>query len=341
MTTVATIGVDLAKNVFQVHGVDLDGQVVVRRQLRRADVLKFFSSIDRCLVGMEACASSHFWARALTALGHEVRLMPPAYVKPYVKRSKTDAADAEAICEAVTRPTMRFVAIKSEDQQAVLMLHKARELLVRQKTMLTNASRVHLAEFGLVAAQGPGGIAALLQVFSEHRSQLPPLACDALDGLIAQAEHVAAEIEALEARILEWHRSNEASKRLATIPGIGPITASAISASVPDATLFRSGRQFAAWLGLTPRAHSSGGHERMMGDQQAGRQLSAPLARRRRNRCAAVCSPDQRGEGMGVSTPGEEAPEGGRGRACQQDGADRLGAPVPQRGLRGAVGIRP
>jgi transposase len=203
MTTIATIGFDLAKNVFQVHGVDLDGQVVVRRQLRRTDVLKFFSSIGPCLVGMEACASSHFWARAFTALGHEVRLMPPAYVKPYVKRGKTDAADAEAICEAVTRPTMRFVAVKSEDQQAVLMLHKARELLVRQKTMLSNALRAHLAEFGLVAAQGPRGIAVLLQVFDEHRGQLPPLACDALDGLIAQADHVAAEIEALEARILE------------------------------------------------------------------------------------------------------------------------------------------
>jgi transposase len=270
MTEVITVGLDLAKNVFQVHGVDVGGGIVVRRRLRRADVLAFFASLPRCLVGMEACASSHFWAREIAALGHEVRLMPPAYVKPYVKRGKTDAADAEAICEAVTRPTMRFVAIKSADQQAVLMLHKARELLVHQRTMLTNAMRAHLAEFGLIAAQGPGGLSALLQTFEQHRAKLPQLACAALDSLIAQANAVEAEVDKLEELIIEWHRANEASRRLATIPGIGPITASALAASVPDAALFRSGRQFASWLGLTPRAHSSGGHERAMGISKQG-----------------------------------------------------------------------
>jgi len=270
MTAVTTVGLDLAKHVFQVHGIDGAGRVAVRRRLRRADVLPFFASLSRCLVGMEACASSHFWAREITALGHDVRLMPPAYVKPYVKRGKTDAADAEAICEAVTRPTMRFVAIKSADQQAVLMLHKARELLVHQRTMLTNAMRAHLAEFGLIAAQGPGGLSLLLQIFEQHRATLPSFARAALDGLLSQSAAVEGEIEKLEKLIMDWHRTNEASRRLATIPGIGPIAASAIAASVPDPTLFRSGRQFAAWLGLTPRAHCSGGHERAMGISKQG-----------------------------------------------------------------------
>ncbi len=179
MTTLQTIGLDLAKNVFQVHAVDGSGKVVVRRQLRRADVLKFFASQQHSLIGMEACASTHFWAREIGKLGHEVRLMAPAYVKPYVKRGKTDAADAEAICEAVTRPTMRFVAVKSAEQQARLMVHKARELLVRQRTMLTNALRAHLAEFGFIAAQGPGGFAHLAKVLAEQRANLPPFALDA------------------------------------------------------------------------------------------------------------------------------------------------------------------
>jgi transposase len=234
MTAVTAVGLDLAKHIFPVHGIDADGRVAVRRPL------------PRCLVGMEACASSHFWAREITALGHDVRLMPPAYVKPYAKRGKTDVADAEAICEAVTRPTMRFVAIKSVDRQAVLMLHKARELLVHQRTMLINAMRAHLAELGLIAAQGPAGRSALLQTFEQHRAKLPQFACTALDGLMNQGATVNGEIERLEKLIVDWHRTNEASRRLATIPGIGPIPASAIAASVPDPALFRSGRQFAA-----------------------------------------------------------------------------------------------
>src|SRR3974390_3235310 len=267
---VTTIGLDLAKSIFRVHGIDTPGRVVFRRPLRRAQMLPFFARLPSCLVGMEACGPSHYWARELIKLGHEVRLMPPAYVKPYVKRGKTDAADAEAICEAVTRPTMRFVAIKTEEQQATLMLHKTRDLLVRQRTMLTNALRAHLAEYGIVSAQGVGGVGSAIKALHEDQTSLPMLARFALHGLVAQLRSIEVEIEKIDAEILKWHRSNEASRRLATIPGIGPITARAIAASVPDATLFRSGRQFAAWLGLTPKSHSSGGTDRQAGISKQG-----------------------------------------------------------------------
>lgn len=244
--------------------------MVLRRKLRRGDVLRFFASYPRCLVGLEACATSHYWAREIGRLGHKVRMMPPAYVKPYLKRGKTDASDAEAICEAVTRPTMRFVAVKSEDQQAVLMMHKARELLVRQRTMLTNAVRAHLAELGTVAAQGTDGLKALKEHFHATRADMPSHAAAALQALISQADFLSDQVDRLETEILRWHQTNDASRRLATIPGIGPITASAIAASVPDASLFRSARQFAAWLGLTPRAHSSGGKDRQTGISKQG-----------------------------------------------------------------------
>ena len=267
---VAVVGLDLAKRVFQVHAIGASGAEVAKRKLRRSEVLPFFSSLPPCLVGMEACASAHHWGRELLALGHEVRLMPPAYVKPYVKRGKTDAADAEAICEAVTRPTMRFVAVKSREQQGVLMLHKTRDLLVRQRTALINALRAHLAEFGVVAATGPGGVKVLTKLLHEARDELPAHARTALTSLVAQLDKLAAEIEQLEAEIMAWHRSDDTSRRLATIPGIGPITASAIAASVPDPTQFRSGRQFAAWLGLTPRPNSSGGKERLGGISKQG-----------------------------------------------------------------------
>jgi transposase len=219
---------------------------------------------------MEACATAHYWARELAKLGHTVRLMPPAYVKPYVKRGKTDAADAEAIAEAVTRPTMRFVAVKSAEQQAVLMLHKVRDLLVRQRTMLINALRGHLAEFGIIAARGPGGVTAAIVALHETQDSLPVLARVALHGLVDQLRIVRDEVVKVEKRIVAQHRADDASRRLATIPGIGPITASAIAAAVPDATLFKSGRQFAAWLGLTPRTHSSGGKERLVGITKQG-----------------------------------------------------------------------
>ena len=211
---VVTVGLDLAKSVFQVHAIGCDGAVLMRRKLRRAEVIGFFTDPPACLVGMEACASAHHWARELIALGHEVRLMPPAYVKPYVKRRKTDAADTEAICEAVTRPTMRFVAVKTVEQQAVLMLHKSRDLLVRQRTMLINAMRGHLAEYGV----GTGGVTAMLKALHEQQGHLPVHARSALHGLAAQMRALASEIERLETQILAWHRADATSRRLATIP---------------------------------------------------------------------------------------------------------------------------
>lgn len=270
MSDIVTIGLDLAKNVFQVHAVDVEGQILVQRRLRRGELLKFFEKIPPCLVGMEACATAHHWAREISALGHTVKLMPPAYVKPYVKRGKTDAADAEAICEAVTRPTMRFVAVKTVDQQGALMLHKTRDLLVRQRTMLINGLRAHLAEFGIVAAKGPGGVRAATAALNESRDRLPEPAWAALHAIADQLRRLDHEIQGLERRIIAWHRSNDVSQRLATIPGIGPITASAIAAAVSHGAQFRSGRQFAAWLGLTPRAHSSGGRDRRTGISKQG-----------------------------------------------------------------------
>jgi transposase len=259
-----TIGIDLAKSVFQVHGIDAAGAVVIRKKLRRAQMLKFFEGHERCLIGMEACATAHFWARELAAFGHEVRLMPPSYVKAYLRRQKNDAADAEAICEAVTRPTMRFVPVKSAERQSVLVLHRSRELLVRQRTMLINAIRGHCAEFGIIAPQGARRAGELVQqVRQAEVSSLPDLARSALSLLADQLGVLAAQIRGLERQLLAWHRQDQASQRLATIPGIGIITATALSASVTDPGIFRSGREFAAFLGLVPRQNSSGGKERL------------------------------------------------------------------------------
>jgi transposase len=260
---ITTIGLDLAKNVFQLHGVDADGSVVVRRALRRKAVLPFFERLPPCLIGLEACGSAHHWARELTRLGHDVRLMPPAYVKPYVKRNKNDMADAAAICEAVSRPSMRFVPIKSVEQQSVLMLHRARALLVRQRTMLANAIRAHLSELGIVTTQGMSNLMATVAHAFQSPGMIPELVRWALAPLVASLNELAVRIRDLEARIVSWHRADETSRRLETIPGFGVITASALSASVPDASVFKSGREFAAWLGLTPRQNSSGGKERL------------------------------------------------------------------------------
>lgn len=268
---VTTIGLDIAKRVFQAHGIDAGGGVVLRRRLQRGEVIAFFAGLPSCLVGIEACGTAHYWARQIRALGHEVRLMPASYVKPYVKRGKTDAADAEAICEAVTRPTMRFVPVKTAEQQSVLVLHRARDLLVGQRTALANALRGHMAEFGIIAPQGIGRIADLVSaLLGEDTSAVPPLARQALRGLAAELEALGARIEEIEAAILAWHKENEASRRLTTIPGVGPITASAIVATIVDPAHFKSARHFAAWLGLVPRQNSSGGKQRQAGISKGG-----------------------------------------------------------------------
>ncbi len=254
MKDVTTIGIDLAKSVFQVHGIDATGEPVVRRQLRRRSVLPFFEKLPRCLVGMEACATSHHWARELEQLGHEVRMMPPRYVKPYVKRNKNDAADAEAICEAVQRPTMRFVPIKTPEQQSVLMLHRTRHLFVRQRTTLINAIRAHLAEFGIVAGVGRHGVEQLLALIAKGEDdRLPSAARDCLMALAAQLELVKRQIRDADRRILVSHRSSKTSKRLEAIPGVGPLIATALVASIPDPHVFRSGRDLSAWIGLVPK----------------------------------------------------------------------------------------
>lgn len=261
---ITTIGLDLAKNVFQVHGVNAAGDVIARRRLRRPQVREFFAGLKPCLIGMEACGTAHFWARELVALGHEVKIIPPSYVKAYVRRNKNDAVDAEAICEAVTRPNMRFIPIKSEDQQAALMLHKARELLVRQQNMLGNALRAHMAELGIIAPQGRSKIKEIIAIIEDAKDEsIPGLAKAALKPLVAQLRATEGTTKALDDKIMVWHKNNEASRRLATIPGVGYLTASVIAATVPDPSFFRSGREFAAWVGLVPRQNSSGGKERL------------------------------------------------------------------------------
>lgn len=271
MQQVTTIGLDIAKSVFQVHGIDASGEVVVRRQLRRRQLLPFFRKLPRCLVGIEACATAHHWAREIAKLGHEVRLMPARYVKAYVKRNKNDAADAEAICEAVTRPTMRFVETKTIEQQSVLMLHRTRALFVRQRTALINAIRAHLAEFGIVAGVGRNGVERLLQVIDAGEDErIPAAARECLMALAGQLDLVKRQIREADRRILAWHRSNELSKRLEAIPGVGPLIASALVASIPDPRAFRSGRDLSAWIGLVPKQNSTGGKQRLGSISKAG-----------------------------------------------------------------------
>ena len=271
MQAITTIGLDIAKSVFQVHGVDAEGHVVIRRQLKRRYVLAFFQKLPPCLVGIEACASSHHWSRELQALGHNVRLMPPAYVKPYVKRQKNDTTDAEAICEAVTRPTMRFVATKTPEQQSCLMLHRTRHLFIRQQTAVINAIRAHLAEFGIVAPVGRNGVEQLLGVVADSNDKrLPEVARACVAALGAQLRMQKAQILEFDRMIRAWHRSSEASRRLDEIPGVGPVLATALVGSVADPKAFRSGRDFSAWIGLVPKQHSSGGKDKLGGISKQG-----------------------------------------------------------------------
>jgi transposase len=261
---VTTIGLDIAKNVFQVHGIDASEKVVVRKQLRRGQMLAFFEALPPLLVGMEACATAHYWARELTKLGHQVRLMPAKDVKAYVKRNKNDAADAEAICEAVRRPTMRFVQVKSAEQQSQLMLHRTRDLLMRQRTQVINALRAHLGELGITAAQGKAGLTELLAIIAGSANErLPTEAHASLMVLAAELQAIRTLIASIEKRIIAHHRSDEASKRLRSIPGIGLVGATAIVATITDPKAFRSGRDLAAWIGLVPRQDSTGGKQKL------------------------------------------------------------------------------
>lgn len=266
-----TIGIDLAKNVIQVHGVDERGRPVLKKQLKRHQVAAFFANLAPCLIGMEACASAHHWARKLQALGHSVKLMAPQFVKPYVKTNKNDAADAEAICEAVSRPNMRFVPIKNGEQQAVLALHRARQGFVKARTAQANQIRGLLAEYGIVIPQGIGHIAKRLpEILEDGENNLPGSFRELLDRLGNHLKELDRQVGELEVQIQGWHRQNEASKKLAQIPGIGPITASALVASIGDVKSFDNGRQLAAWLGLVPRQHSSGGKQVLLGISKRG-----------------------------------------------------------------------
>lgn len=259
--TIIRIGLDTSKHVFQIHGVDENEEPVLRRQVRRGEVAKFFAKQPPTRIGIEACGASHHWARVLRGLGHEVVLMPPQYVKPYVQRGKNDAIDAEAICEAMSRPKMRFVPVKTAEQQAALMMLGVRDLLVKQRTMLINAMRGHAAEFGVTAPKGPQQMTELRRRVAAEES-VPGLARDMLGLLASQLEALNAKLQAIEARLMAWHRQDQTSQLLATIPGIGPIGGVSFALKAPDAKAFRSGRHFAAWVGITPREHSTAGKHR-------------------------------------------------------------------------------
>ena len=319
------IGVDLAKNYFQIHALVSEGGPAVTRKLRRSKMHEFFSQIEPCLIGMEACGSAHYWARELKAMGHEVLLMPPAYTKPYVKRGKNDAVDADAICEAMSRPGMRFVPIKSAEQQATLMLHKTRELLVKQRTMSVNALRGHLSEFGIVAAKGIGRVDELLDL-AESDATLPAAAKAGVKVLAQALEGLDKAIDDLENEITSAHAQNEMSRLLDKVPGIGKLIASVIAASVPDPSVFKSGRDFAAWLGLTPRQNSSGGKQTLGGITKQGNRyirktarLGGDLAAQRRGQA------QRRLARLDCRAAGEEAGAAGYGGAGQQAGPDPLG----------------
>ena len=271
MERIEMVGLDIAKSVFQVHGVDVSGEVVARRRLRRSQLLQFFEKLEPCRIGVEACATAHYWARELGAIGHDVRLIPPSYVKPYVKRQKNDAADAEAICEAVGRPSMRFVPVKTVEQQSILVLHRTRALLMRQRIQLSNAIRGHMAEFGIVAPVGRNGLQKLIEIFNDETDErVPPVARTCLQMLATQLRMVNIQALETERRIRSDARTTELGRRLMEVPGVGPILTSALIAKVPDPHAFRSGRNLAAWIGLVPRQNSSGGRERLGGITKQG-----------------------------------------------------------------------
>lgn len=266
-----TIGIDLAKNVFQVHGADAKGKTVMKKQLKRAQILPFFANLTPCRIGMEACGSAHYWARKLQALGHTVHLIAPQYVKPFVKRNKNDAADAEAICEAVTRPNMPAVPIKNAEQQAILSVHRARQGFVKARTAQANQIRGLLAEYGIVIPQGISHIAKRIpEIIEDGEIELPGSFRLLIQRLVDHLKELDRQVGELETEIQRWHRDNAASQKLAKIPGIGPMTASAMVASIGDARNFKDGRQLAAWLGIVPRQHSTGGKSMLLGISKRG-----------------------------------------------------------------------
>jgi transposase len=267
----AIVGLDIAKNVFQLHGADASGRCVLRRRLRRAEVVAFFARLRPCVVGIEACPGGHHWARELRALGHEARLIPPQYVRPFVKTNKNDAADAEAICEAVVRSSMRVVPVKSVEQQAATMLHRTRALLLRQRTQLINALRGHLAEFGLVARRGARNIRELADLVRDtDRAALPDAARAMLVLILEQIREAQVRVAHVERALEAWATSSEACRRLMAIPGVGTMSATALVLAMGDPSRFRSGRHFAAWLGLVPKQHSSGDKEKLGGISKRG-----------------------------------------------------------------------
>jgi len=268
---ITTIGIDLAKALFQIHGVDEHGKVVLRTQLKRKDMAKYFANLEPCLIGMEACGSAHYWARKLEGYGHTIKLMAPQFVKPYVKTNKNDIADAEAICEAVSRPNMRYVSVKTVEQQAILSVHRARQGFVKARTAQSNQIRGLLSEFGIVIPQGIRSIMNQMpEILEDGENGLPGMMRTLLERLMENLKEMNRQVEELEKQIVLWHRENEASRRLAEISGIGPITASAIVATVGKAKEFKSGRQLAAWMGLVPRQHSSGGKQNLLGISKRG-----------------------------------------------------------------------
>lgn len=342
MTSISTIGLDLAKGVFQVHGADASGAPVLKRRLRRDAVLGFFAELAPCVVAMEACASAYYWAREIARFGHETKLIAAHYVKPFVKRQKNDAADAEAICEAAQRPTMRFVAIKSAERQAQSVVFRARDLLVRQRTQIINALRGHLVEYGVVVAKGPAHVAKLLRVLDQET--LPQEATAPLRRLAATLAAIEQEIAALDIEIAARAKQDDVARRLMTIPGVGPVIATAIAALAPPAETFAKGRDFAAWAGLTPRQHSSGGKEKL-GRTTNGRALAAPPADRWRQRCVALGGTQASARRLMASAhAGEEAAPARHRRAGRKNGARRLGADGARRNLqsfeRGSVSGR-
>ena len=331
-----TVGIDLAKNVFVVHGVDERGKPVLRKSLKRAEVAKFFAKLEPCLIGMEACGSAHFWARKRIGFGHTVKLMAPQFVKPYVKTNKNDARDAEAICEAVARPNMRFVPVKTTEQQAVLALHRARQGFVKARTAQANQIRGLLAEFGITMPQGVAHVGSKLpDILEDGENGLPGSLRQLFVGLLAHFKELDRQVDELERKIKLWHRENDASCKLERIPGIGPITASALVASVGDARSFKNARQLAAWLGLVPRQRSSGG-KYLIGHQQARRRVSAHAIDSRGTFGTAATGAACRSDQWVACTLGCPAqPERRCSGACQQERADRLGIARAWTGLSG------